>query len=95
MFKFKTDDIFMTDRGDILQIIHINEKLVRLSVYNKAITVQWLYKSGDMGMTSVVDKEITIPLAAIEDWNCKYLGNKIGVAQVLYGSNLSAIKAKT
>jgi len=96
MIKFKTGDIFMTDNGDILQITSINKELVAMSVYNKAVSVQWLYKGGDVGMTTVVNAEIHIPYAAIEDWNCKYLGQNLGAAQVLYGSNLTAaIKAKT
>lgn len=90
MHKFKTGDIFVNDAGDILQITNINEKLVALSVYNKAVTIQWLYRNGDVGMTRVVNAEINIPYAAIEDWNCKYLGRNLGVAQVLYGSNMKA-----
>lgn len=94
MKKYNTGDIFLTNSGDILQITSINKELVALSVYNKAITVQWLYRTGGIGMTAVVNvvnNEINIPYAALEDWNCKYLGQNLKSVWILYGNNLKKL----
>lgn len=77
MLKLDTGSIYYTHDGKYIQIVNVCRELLEQSVFNKAITVLELD----------TNKEFNICYCSLDTWGVKYLGNQLGVAQVLYGSN--------
>lgn len=90
MYKFKTGDHYLTNTGDIFKITDVNVELMRMSVYNKGITVEFCYGTMQDAMIDSGWTELHIGIEFFEDREAKCLGQADGVVQVLYGSNLKS-----
>jgi hypothetical protein len=77
MLKLDTGSIYYTHDGKYIQIVNVCKELLVLSVMNKSITVLELD----------TNQEFNISYCSLDTWGVKYLGNQLGVAQVLYGNN--------
>jgi len=88
MLKIETGYIYLTLCGDIFKITNINKELFAMSIYNKCITVEFLYgtmadyrKQKDWG-------EAHVGYKFFEDHEAKCIGTNDKSAWILYGSNL-------
>lgn len=77
MLKIEPGCIYYTHDGKYIQIVNVCKELLAMSVMNKSITVLELD----------TNREVNISYCALDTWGVKYLGDQLGVAQVLYGSN--------
>lgn len=77
MLKLNAGAIYYTHDGKYIQIVNVCKELLAMSVMNNAITVAILD----------TNEEYNISYARLDTWVFKYLGDQLGVAQVLYGSN--------
>lgn len=75
--KFKTGGIYHTHDGHYVQIVNICQELLEQSVMNKSITIQFLDTR----------EELNVSHCYLDTWGIRYLGDELGVVQVLYGSN--------
>lgn len=88
MYKFRTGDLYLTDSGDIFKITNVCKELMAMSVYNKGVTVEFLYGTNFQIQKLAEIKELNVSIDFFETHNAKYIGSRDDVAHVLYGTNL-------
>lgn len=88
MYTFKTGDYYLSNCGDIFKITDVNQELMRMSVYNRGITIEYVYGTTEEVMRGKSYSELHVNIQHFENCEAKCLGASDGVVQVLYGSNL-------
>lgn len=88
MYKFKTGDYYLSNCGDIFKITDVNKELMTMSVYNRGITIEYVYGTTEEVMRGKSYSELHVNIQHFENCEAKCLGASDGVVQVLYGKNL-------